>query len=302
MLTISLFTGLVTAAQVMALSYAREASILREISLSPRVVVDREPGKDALKVEAAALKLMDNIVMVFAVDSPDQFLSLYGSKVEGAKPGIGEVLVGEGLKPLVRDGTILIQGHTLRASGYISSPPHLSSAIILTPETMRILGVETSTLYIRKPVEETEVRLTEAPSSKALVRGVTEEVLSSLNLITLLLISMLILTCVIQGYNAAHESRRVLRVFTALGSPKRSMAASLIILALMLSLIGVAVGFSLGMVSSALTSSILSVWLGLPYIKPVAGPESLPWVGYILASALTSLSIGLLRGYSVDSG
>lgn len=302
LLTISLFTGLVVAVQVTARSYATEASILKEISLNPKMGVHKEPRRDALRVGVTALRLMDRTVMVFAVEDPGQFLNLHGAKLEGFKPMRGEAIIGVRLKPLTRNSSLPIMGHTLRVSGYIPSPNHLSSAIILTPETLGMLGLESSTLYYERPVMESGVRLTEAPSSKALVEGVKEEALSSLNLITLLPISMLTLTCMVQGYNTAHESRRVLRVFTTLGAPDRSMVVSLILLALLLSLVGVAVGFSLGMVSSALASSLLSLVLGLPYIKPVAGPESLPWMGYILAATLTSLSIGLLRGYSIDMG
>ena len=302
LLTISLFTGLVVAVQVTARSYATEASILREISHNPKIGVYREAGGEGLRVGAAALRLMNRTIMVFAVEDPEQFLTLHGAKIGGAKPVRGEVLIGLGLKPLIRDNSLQIQDQILKVSGYISSPKHLSSAIILHPETLRLMGVEASTLYYGRPLMEYGARLTEAPSSKALVEGVKEEVLSFLNLITLLLISMLTLACMVQGYSTAHESRGVLRVFTALGAPNRLMMISLILLALVLTLVGVLVGFSLGMVSSALASTLLSLGLGLPYIKPVAGPESLPWMGYILASTLTALSIGLLRGYLIDSG
>lgn len=160
--------------------------------------------------------------------------------------------------------------------------------------------MEFSTLYYSRAVEGSGLRLAEAPSSMALVGGVTREALTSLDSVAHLLVSMLILTCIVQGYNTAHESRRVLRVFSTLGASRRMMALSLTLLALTLSLVGVSVGFSLGVLASALISSLLSLWLGLPYIKPVAGPTLLNWMGYILASSLAALSIGFLRGYGFD--
>jgi hypothetical protein len=300
-LTISLFTGLVVAVEAMAQSYARESAALREISRMAEVKVDTRPMGGAVRVYASTLDLEGRTLMILASEDPGSLINLEGARVEGGLPGDGELLVGLGLRPLVGEGVLKIMGLPLRVSGYISSPAHLASSIITTPETLRKMGLEATTLYYAKaPAGAEGVPMAEAPSSSSLVGAVTGEALSTLSILGHILTAMLAVTCGVQGYNSSQEGGRAFRVYSALGASRRMMACSLIILSLTLSLAGVTLGYALGLAGSAIISSTLSLALGLPYVKSLAGVELLRWLGTSYALSSTALSIGLLKGYRVD--
>lgn len=303
LLTVSLFTGLVVAVQSTSHSYASEAQVLKEISGSPSLAVTYEPmTPNGLRVEVAAVKLNGYAVILVATKDLQRYLALHRSTVEGEYPKNGEILLGEKLKSLLQGDTLTVQGERLNVSGFISSPAHLSSATLLTPDTMETLGINTTTLYYEEAPEGCEASVAEAPSSASLVQAVTKEVLDALTLATLLLYAMLTLTCVIQGYNATHESRRVLKVFSALGTSNGRMTASLCVLALAMSGGGVALGYALGTMASAFASSLLSITLGLPYIKPIASLNLVYWLSSAFATSSIALMVGLSRGYTGVDG
>ncbi len=303
LLAISLFTGLVVAVQSISHSYASEASILKEISRSPELTVSYEPWtQNAVKVEVATVKLNGTIIILVASKDLEQFLSLHGSKVKGEYPKNGENLLGERLKPLLQGSTLTIEGQLLNVSGFIRNPFHISSAILLTPNTMAALGIKTTTLYYERATEGSTTSLAEAPSSASLVQAVSKEVSDSLTLVTLLFYALLAITCMIQGYNAAHESRRVLEVFSALDTPGGRMATSLCVLALAISGGGMAFGYALGIMGSAFASSFMSVTLGVPYIKPIASLQLTYWLTSAFTVSSIALAVGLVRGYSSVDG
>jgi len=302
LLTISLFTGLIVAVQSISYSYANEALILKEISRSPKLAVSHKPRTGAsLRVEVAAVRLNGHIVILVAPEDVERYIALHGSRVDDEYPGKGEILVGERLKPLLQGAGLTVQGKPLNVSGFILAPIHLSSVILLTSETMRTLGVETTTLYYEE-AEGPGMGLTEAPSSASLVRTVTEEVLNTLTLSTLLLYAILALTCMIQGYNVVHESRRVLEIFSDLGAPRGRMTTSLCVASLAMSGGSVALGYALGITASAFASSIISVTLGLPYIKPIASLHLIYCLCLAFATSSIALASGLVRGYSSVDG
>jgi hypothetical protein len=303
LLTISLFTGLVVAVQSMSYSYASEAAILKEISRNPNLLVSYETkGQDALKVQLASVNVNGYTIIIVASKDLEQYVILQKVKMEGEYPRNGEILAGEKLKPLLQNGMLLVEGQLLNVSGFVSAPVYLSSAILLTSETMEILGIDTIILYYEEATESSETDLGEAPSSASLVQAVTKEVLNSLTLVTILLHAMLALTCITQGYNAAHESKVILEVFSALGTSGKKMAASLCVLALAITSGGMVLGYAFGIMTSAFASSLMSLTLGLPYIKPIASLHLICWLGSAFTISFITVTGGLVKGYfSVDS-
>lgn len=302
LLTISLFTGLVVVVQSISCSYASEAQILKEISRTPNLAVSYEPkGGNALRVETTSINLNGQVIIMVASENLERYVALHGAKMEGEYPKNREALLGEKLKPHLQDATLSVEGQLLNVSGFIHAPVHLSSAILLTPDTLKTLEVESTTFYYEEVTEPCETSLAEAPSSGSLVQTVIKEVLDLFTVITLLIYSMLALTCITQGYNTVHESKQVLEVFSALGTSSKRMAASLCVLALIMTGGGVALGYAVGIMTSAFASSLVSITLNLPYIKPIADLYLIYWLGLAFTTSSIAVASGFIKGYfSID--
>ncbi|MEM2168153.1 MAG: hypothetical protein QXR74_07310 [Candidatus Bathyarchaeia archaeon] len=297
-LIISLLTGSIVGLHSLASSYSSHVAELKELQRPPLIAVYGERIERSVEVHVSRVEVEGLSVLVVWVNDLQAYMKLHNAKLKGEVPGVGEALVGEGLEALIGAVKPVVEGLGLKPSGYVSSKDYLAYSLIVKAETAKTLGLSGVTLYEAQPGLEGSL-LIEAPALQMLIRSVFKEVLGSLNLVSLILLSSLALACFFQGYNASLESRATLRVLALLGASK--IAPPLATLSLILSVASVFLGYCIGVFASASLSAFASMAFNTPYLKPTVSLQQLHDVGFALSAAFPSLLLGLLRGYSVST-
>ncbi len=299
LLIIALFTALVISVQALTYSYTKEAPLLQEISRTPQILLTREPTEDgALKVQMAPTKLSDHTIILIAPERMEEYLHFFRAQVEGNLPEKGQVLIGTVVKTLLQGHTLTLQGHPLGVTGIFSTPSHSSYAVLVTPETLADLSVQTTAFYLSEASQESHfAEGIEAPCIIHLIDAVSREALDALAFTTLLLEGILALTCLIQGYTVMNRSKPTLEVFSSINASEKSMASLLVLIAVAIGGCGAVLGYALGMISSSAVSLLLSFAADLPYMKPLAGSHLLYAFLCSFVFSATALTLGFAFGY-----
>lgn len=296
-LIISLFTGSIVGLHSLASSYSGYVAELKELQRQPSISIYSSRVEGSVEVHASRLDVGGLSVLVVWVSDLQAYMKLHGASLRGAAPGVGELLVGEGLKGLIGPVERAVEGLGLKPSGYVSSEDYLAYSLIVNAETAKTLGLRGLTIYEARPSVGGGSPIAEAPALQLLIRVVSEEVLGFLNLASLILLTGLALACFFQGYNASLESRATLKVLALLGASPSKAAPSLFALSLALSAISVLFGYCVGVFASASLSALASAAFNTPYLKPAVSLQQLHDAAFTLLAAFPSLSLGLLKGY-----
>ena len=287
-LATALFVSLLIALTVSSQAYLSQLPILEEIAIKPALIVSKEPLK-GIAIKISYIKLNSNFILILASSNLTAFLKLNQANIDGKLPSFGEALLGVKLKPLIENSTFMLKGLNLKVSGFINSPEHLSSAVILADSTFEKLNFSYECFYLK---EENDFQaFAQAPSLLSLIKAVASEVLKMSSSIAWVLRSALTLICLVQAYSIAKESRKTLKMLLALNASKTNLTLSLTILALLISGIAVALGYAIGLTGLALSSSALSIFYGLPYIKPLASYALIKELIFALTASFLALTI-----------
>jgi hypothetical protein len=299
LLIIALFTALVISVQALTCSYTKEAPLLQEISQTPQILLTTEPTEEnALKVQVAPTKLSDHTLILIAPEQMEEYLHLFRAQVEGNLPKKGQALIGTVVKSLLQGDTLALQGHLLNVTGTFSTPTHSSYVVLVTPETLADLSIQTPALYLFEASQGSHfAEGIEAPCIIHLIDAVSREALDALAFTTLLLEVVLALTCLIQGYTVMNRSKPMLEVFSSLNASEKSMASFLALIAVAIGGCGAVLGYALGMISSSAVSLLLSLAADLPYMKTLAGSHLLHALLISFVFSATALTLGFAAGY-----
>ncbi len=289
LLTVAIFTGMITATQIMITSYVINAPIIQEITINPQFAVSKKHFNGSLRVEVASVTLNDTIITVFSTEDLAEYLYLIGYSAETSQLNFGEALISKDLAPFISNGTLTIKELKLKVSGFIES----QKTILISLDTMTALKLESEDFYYGKSVEADHSYIAEAPSSTSLIHGISREVQNALSTIKYALYTILTLTCLVQALHVMNESKGVFKVYLAFAPSKMRLYSSLISMAICVSAASVILGYAIGVTTSASASAVLSQLLKLPYIKPSFNDALI----FDLALAFTSSSIGLSVGY-----
>ena len=136
--TIALFIAINIGVPAMANSYEREAiNLISLYSGQQYVAVSDKPLPNSLKIQVSSLTIDTRTVLLISTDNFDEFLTVNGAWLLGNPPIENEIVVGEDLRALVNNGVLLINGQTLKVTGYLQSyaVSHLTHSIVATKQT-----------------------------------------------------------------------------------------------------------------------------------------------------------------------
>lgn len=291
LLLTAVFMGFIVSLESMAYSYSLEIEGLRSFAVAPKLSVSVNPRINSTRVRVSYLTTSKGSFLILAPDNLKDYLEIYGVKLQ-ANLSAGEVLLGSSFRSIFSSDEILLGSETVRAVGFLEKKP-LKWAIILTPETFDKLGLEGYTLYYSKGGGG----FVEAPSTSSLIKSISNSILSSLRLLSFFLYAMLALSSAIQGYLAARGAESVFKVLSILGCGYKRTIAGIVSLSILFGAVGTFLGFSLGLTVPAMSSTLASLFLKFPYVKPAIEWEIAKSILVGLLSSSLSLSIGLIRGF-----
>ncbi len=277
----------------MANSYESEAiNLISLYSGQQYVAVSEKPLPNSLKIQASPSTIDGRTVLLISTENFGGFLRVNGAWLLGIPPTQSEVAVGEELRQQVNNGLLLINGRTFKVTGYLQSNSYLTYSIVATTN----IFPSSQTLYMS--TEKSNVAEVSAPAAEQVARSVFTEVLAIMNLVGYTLYGALGLCCLFQGYNSLIESEGILQTLASIGAPKKMVNVSMLGYALIVSATGTLLGFVLGTFLPGLTSSIISVALKLPHLKPMMNTQVELDLVLGFSASLLALSTGLLGGYS----
>ncbi len=296
LLTIALLIAINVAVHTMTNSYEKEVTSLMALySGREYLTVSEKPLLESVKISVSPYTLGNTRILLIYSENVKMLLSLSGATVTGTFPvKEDEVLVGEAIKDLVEKGTVTLDGHGFRVTGYIKSNDHLTYSIVGVVE----LRSGSQQFYISSRQSREDSSFARAPAIQSVTSSLFSEVVTIMNSVRYLLYGVLALSCLFQGYNSLIEAKDTLRVFASLSTPKRMVNGSMLLYACLISLSGAVIGFSIGLFLSGLLSSTTSVLFRLPHLKPLVHLEIGADVALGVGASFPALLIGLVRGYS----
>jgi hypothetical protein len=256
------------------------------------LAVSQKPGPESVKVAASFLNIHERGVLLISCDSIEKLLRLSRATISGSLPvEADEAAVGEGIRDLVSDGILVVEGRSLRVRGYVRSNDHLRYSVL----TVARIRQDAKTFYFSPQSGEDAVP---APAAQRISASVFSEVLTIMSLVSYLLFVGLALSCLFQGYNSATEAESTLKVFSSMNAPRRMVSAAMLLYASMVAVAGAILGFAFGIFIPGLVSSVISIALKMPHLKPMTGWNVAVDLIVGISSSFPALSIGLLRGFS----
>jgi hypothetical protein len=294
--TITLFVALSVSLHAASHSYSGQLRPIEELGGPPQLAFYATQAGDSTRVRVATLDFNGSVIILLGVDDVGRFLKEQNASMEGSLPEKGQGVAGVRLRPGLADNYLQINSQRIAITGFIKAPTYLSSCLVVGTDTLEALGLNTLDAYLSKGGRNSTA-LAEAPSIKSLVRGISNEFFQSLTSLTYLLYGMLALASLVQGYTASLEGRSLFRVLTLLNAGRKSTVASLILLAGAASAFPTLLGYAVGTLTSAMLSSVASVALGLPHIKPIINLEMVYLLTLAFFTSFTALSIGFVKGY-----
>lgn len=295
MIIISLFTALLVSLSISQATYVLQTSSLKEFIKPPNISVSFDKDGSMLNIKIAFLNVSGKETMIVLPSNLTRFLQLHKVSVKGKLPGEKEVLVSEKLKHLYKH-SISILGKNYNVSGYIYAKGFPSNAIILPLNALDGLSVvKFSTLYYKKGSDFKIA--SQAPSIKQVIHSVEKEISRLNSTLTLLLLVALSFAVFFQAYKVFHEAKRTLTIFKINEAPISDMIISILILSLLLSIAGVSLGYFLGFFATGITSSLISLILRLPHLKPIAELSISYYLIVAFLTTYTSLTSALTISY-----
>lgn len=278
----------------MASSYEAEATTLISLYVGQSyVAVSEKPTPNAVRIQVTPITIQGRQVLLISTQSFPEFLKVSDAWIQGKPPvNQDEIAIGEALTDLVTNNAITIDGRSFKVTGTIQSNSHLAYSIVSTTS----ISPTAKTYYLS--FTKDPAAGVSAPAAETVARSVFSEVLGIAAVAGYVLYAALALSCFFQGYTSLIEAEETMQVFASIGAPKRMVNEAMLLYACLVSLAGTVLGLALGTFLPGFSSSLASIALKLPHIKPFINPQ----VGLDLAigftSSLLALTTGLLGGYS----
>ena len=215
---------------------------------------------------------IENIdALLISVSNVSVYLDLHQARLKGSLPSFGEALVGSKLRDQLGLPIAYINGLKLNITGIISSNDYLDYSLIILDETAALLDLEWKTLYEWEVRESSEPipHAVIVPAIPTLLRSVIISAERNVRLITNLIYAMACMAGFFLAGSSSVEARRTIRVLTSAGFTFKSLLFSFMALSIVLAALSAIIGVSLGILAPTLISAITSIFLKLPYIRPM---------------------------------
>jgi len=270
----SIFLAVVIGLKGMTEAYVHDVMAIVELYSRPGLAVSsqRPAGVEAVEVNITHITIENTDALLVSVTNVSAYLDLHGARLKGSPPGFGEALVGSKLRDQLGLPTAYINGLELNITGTISSNDYLDYSLVILDETAALLDLEWKTLYeweVREGSEPIPYAVT-VPAIPTLLRSVLVGVERNIRLITDLIYAMACMAGFFLAGSSSLEARRTIRVLASVGFTFRGLLFSLTALSTILAALSVIIGVSLGILVPTLISAVMSIFLRLPYIRPMA--------------------------------
>jgi len=180
-ITVALFTGVITATQNILSSYSVNAPMIEEIATQPVLLIHPSNNGEALEVEVADV-LVDGVLAVMVSPSNiTRYLTLMRARSHLKQLEEGEALVSADILTSTVNESLKAAGVQLKVAGPVEPFDALLRTLIVSPKTLKALDVEAESLYYDEFAAGS--RGCEAPASISLIQGLTFEVQSLLSTI-----------------------------------------------------------------------------------------------------------------------
>ena len=270
----SIFLAVVVGLKGMTEAYVHDVMAIVELYSRPSLAISsqRPAGVKAVKVNVVHITIENIDALLISVSNVSVYLDLHRARLKGSLPGFGEALVGSKLRDQIGLPIAYINGLKLNITGIISSNDYLDYSLIILDETAALLDLEWKTLY------EWEVRESSEPIPHAMIVPAIPTLLISViisaernvRLITNLIYAMACMAGFFLAGSSSVEARRTIRVLTSAGFTFKGLLFSFMTLSIVLAALSTIIGVSLGILAPTLISAITSIFLKLPYIRPMA--------------------------------
>ena len=274
MLIASIFLAVVVSLKGMTEAYVHDVMAIVELYNRPGLAISsqRPAGVKAVEVNIAHITIENTNALLVSVANVSAYLDLHGARLKGSPPGFGEALIGSKLRGQLGLPTAHIDGLELNITGVISSNDYLDYSLVILDETAALLDLEWEMLY------EWEVREGDepiphgvaVPAIPTLLRSVLVSVERNIRLITDLIYAMACMAGFFLAGSSSLEARRTIKILTSAGFTLRNLLFSLTVLSMILAASSAIIGASLGILVPTLISAVTSIFLKLPYIRPMA--------------------------------
>jgi len=295
-IVIALFTSLGVALQVVTYSFTTQSPLLSELSNKPSLYITEEPVKDSFGIKAASVTLSkDSTVLILATDDIERFLHLWTAKYEGDLPKSGEALVGSSVTRNDGGSELNVKENFLEVSGVIRHPSFLRMSVIVDEDTFDRLQLEPIQFYLASRSEGGT--LGQAPSATVLIHLITREIGSVLSYFNVLLYLLISISLISLGYLMLLEARRYMLVFTLNQISITKMFFILLTISTVTGLIGISIGYGLGIFLPSIFLSLISTIMDISYLRLLIDQNLLPLLASMFVISTISLMIGLSTGY-----
>jgi len=294
LLTIAILIAINVGLHTMTNSYEKEVTTLMALYAGREyLTVSDKPIPGSIKVAISPYSINDRRILLVSSDNIKTLLAVSDAMIDGVLPvKADEVAMGESIEDFAERNAVTVYGRPLKVTGYVKSSDHLAYSIISPTQ----ISPTAQPLYLL-PREGGDAEAS-APAIKLVTRSLFLEVLSIMSGMKYLLYATLALSCLFQGYNSLIEAEHVLQVFASMSTPRRIMNASIFLYACVISIGGAVLGFSVGVFTPGLLSSLTSIFLRLPPLKPLIDLKVGDDLALGVGASLPTLFIGLMRGYS----
>ena len=270
----SIFLAVVVGLKGMTEAYVHDVMAIVELYDRPGLAISSQRPADveAVEVNITYIPIENANVLLVSVANVSAYLNLHGARLKGSLPGFGEALVGSKLRSRLSLPTVHIDGLKLNITGIISSNDYLDYSLVILDETATLLDLEWKTLYEWKVQEGSEPipYAVTVPAIPTLLRSVLMSVERNVRLITDLIYAMACMASFFLAGSSSLEARRTIKVLASAGFTLKGLLFSLMALSTILAASSAIIGASLGILVPTLISAITSIFLKLPYIRPMA--------------------------------
>ncbi|RLF09115.1 MAG: hypothetical protein DRJ98_08630, partial [Thermoprotei archaeon] len=270
----SIFLAVVVGLKGMTEAYVHDVMAIVELYNRPGLAISsqRPAGLEAVEINIVHITIENVDALLVSVADVSAYLGLHGARLKGSPPGFGEALVGSKLRGQLGLPAVRIDGLELNITGIISSNDYLDYSLVILDETAALLDLEWETLYeweVREGGEPIPYAVT-VPAIPALLRSVLVSVERNIRLITDLIYAMACMAGFFLAGSSSLEARRTIKVLASAGFTLKGLLFSLMALSIVLAALSAIIGASLGMLVPTLISAVTSIFLKLPYIRPMA--------------------------------
>lgn len=286
-LLIALYASSLITISTLFSSYSSKLHSISDLLSKTWINVTANLTEDGAPIYARSLIIEGKAVLILSPTNLEEWLRNHKARI---KPiGNGSLILGRGLLGLVKDGKISLDDRYYSVGYVLEGDISLDFVIIVSKEIISQMPFTWEVCY-------------EQPVNISPIIIFIEELISvgwhGLSMLFQIVSLSLILSLTVLVYVESVKMESYLKLLTTLNISRSKVAISLILLALPISLTGILLGASLGVVVSHVFSFALSRIYSIPFLKPQITIETVELLFWLFLSAYAAVALGMVSGYA----